>query len=121
VPLPWKKLPGVPIGPTGQPASDYVFTLPADVPDGVIDVEAVAIDDLGISASSKVTVTKGTPCATADTCLKGQQCSAGKCFWDPPTGATGEGERHQGFLGWPAAIFSRITRPTFCSSPKRVR
>src|SRR6267378_2351543 len=28
---------------------------------------------------------------------------------------------HQDVLRWPAAIFSRIPRPTFCSSPNRVR
>ncbi len=46
---------------------------------------------LGIETdSATVTVTKGTACTTADTCLTGQKCEAGKCFWDPPTGMLGD-------------------------------
>jgi MYXO-CTERM domain-containing protein len=35
-------------------------------------------------------VTKGAACATADTCLKGMKCDAGKCYWDAPTGQIGD-------------------------------
>jgi MYXO-CTERM domain-containing protein len=87
---PWSTLPGAAFGPTGQPATDYSYVLPADVPDGVIDIEIVAIDDLGITGSQKVTVTKGAPCVSADTCAEGQKCEAGRCFWDPPAGETGD-------------------------------
>jgi hypothetical protein len=86
----WAQLPGVPFGDTGQPASTYAFTLPADVPDGVIDIEVRAIDDLDVTGTSTITVTKGAPCVTADTCLEGQQCANGRCFWDPPAGAVGD-------------------------------
>jgi len=37
-----------------------------------------------------ITVTKGAPCADATSCAKGQQCDAGKCFWDPATGQLGD-------------------------------
>ncbi|MBX3155550.1 MAG: hypothetical protein KF773_06105 [Deltaproteobacteria bacterium] len=86
----WAEVPGVPFGRTGQPASSYAFTLPANVPDGVIDIEVRALDDLDVAGSSKITVTKGAPCATADSCLEGQLCEGGKCFWTEPTGAVGD-------------------------------
>jgi len=57
----------------------------------VIDVVAKAYDDIGTETdSATVTVTKGAPCASADTCLKGQKCDAGKCFWETPTGMLGD-------------------------------
>lgn len=69
----------------------YVFTAAAEVPDGVIDVEVRVFDDLEIGyGSAQTTVTKGAPCTTSETCLTGQKCDAGKCYWDPPTGQMGE-------------------------------
>jgi hypothetical protein len=77
-------------GPQGHATTDYPFVPPHDVPDGVIDFEVRAFDDLGIATtSSPVRVTKGTPCVDASTCLEGQKCDAGKCFWDPPTAEHG--------------------------------
>ncbi|HEU0034380.1 MAG TPA: MYXO-CTERM sorting domain-containing protein [Kofleriaceae bacterium] len=88
---PWVELPGVAFGLNGQPASDYALKLPDNVPDGVIDIEVVATDDLGIATKSAVvTVTKGAPCTSADSCLEGQLCDAGKCYWETPTGETGD-------------------------------
>jgi len=87
----WAEAPGAPFGRDGQGAADYPVIVPAALPDSIVDVKAVAYDDLGISAESAVvTVTKGAPCATAATCAKGQKCEAGKCFWDPPTGELGD-------------------------------
>src|SRR5439155_19771342 len=61
------------------------------VPDGVIDIVFKAFDDLEEKAeTATITVTKGAPCASASTCLAGQRCDQGKCFWDPPTGKTGD-------------------------------
>jgi MYXO-CTERM domain-containing protein len=86
----WAVNAGIPFGPTGQPMSDYAFPLPATVPDGVIDVVVKAYDDLGIvTATDPVTVTKGAPCTTADTCLPDQTCDAGRCEWAAPTAALG--------------------------------
>ncbi len=75
----------------GQPdPSPYSITFPSTVPDGVIDIVAKAYDDIGIEGdSATITVTKGAACATASTCLAGQKCEAGKCFWDPPVGVLG--------------------------------
>jgi MYXO-CTERM domain-containing protein len=87
----WGEVKGVAFGGQGQPASDYQFTIPDKVPDSVIDIQTKAYDDLDIvTTSGTVTITKGAPCATADTCLKGQKCEAGKCFWDPPAGNIGD-------------------------------
>jgi hypothetical protein len=75
----------------GQPETSYPLTFPADVPDGITDIVVKAYDDIeSETVSSPVTVTKGAPCATADTCAKGQKCEAGKCFWDPPAGEVGD-------------------------------
>ncbi len=64
---------------------------PDDVPDGVIDVVLRAKDDIGAATETPpITVTKGAPCATADTCAAGQRCEAGKCFWDAPVGQLGD-------------------------------
>ena len=99
----WMEMPGVAVGPTGQPEADYPLMLPSDVPDGVIDIQVVERDDLDIAAMSQtVTVTKGAPCVTADTCAVGQQCAAGKCFWEPPAGELGDA----------------CTYPQFCKSAR---
>lgn len=95
----WAEVKGVAFGPMGQrnPA-DYSMTFPGDVPNGVIDVQIKSYDDLGnVTTSSAVTVTKGAPCANADTCAKGQLCEAGKCFWAEPTGKLGEPCDYQQF------------------------
>ncbi|MBP6632086.1 MAG: hypothetical protein KBG28_02250 [Kofleriaceae bacterium] len=70
----------------------YQVTAPDNVPDGVIDVEIRAWDDLGMAYGSDVIqVTKGAPCSDAATdCAQGQQCGEGKCFWDPPVGELGD-------------------------------
>lgn len=88
----WSEKPGAIIGANGQAnPSSYALTVPTDVPNSIIDVKAIAYDDLGASAESDVvTVTKGAPCASAATCAKGQKCEAGKCFWDPPSGEIGD-------------------------------
>lgn len=86
----WTEVAGGVFGPNGQEETTYTIAIPARVPDGAIDIVAKAFDDLNIGAESAVVSTmKGAPCATADTCLEGQKCEAGKCFWDPPTGELG--------------------------------
>jgi hypothetical protein len=87
----WAEAPGAPFGQSGQPDTDYPLAFPANVPDGVIDIVVKAYDDLPVETdSATVTVTKGAPCVDASTCLTGQKCEAGKCFWDPPTGELGD-------------------------------
>ena len=87
----WAESPGVMFQLGGQPdPSTYTLAVPAALPDGVIDVQAIAFDDLGIStASDVVTLTKGAPCTSASSCAGDQHCAAGKCFWDPPSGELG--------------------------------
>lgn len=87
----WAEVTGHAFGPNGQDTGAYTITLPNSVPDGVMDMVAKAYDDIGVETdSATVTVTKGAPCADASTCAKGQNCSAGKCFWDPATGMLGD-------------------------------
>lgn len=85
---PWVTVPGVAFGGSGQPGADYTLALPADVPDGVIDVAVAAYDDLGtVTTTPALTMTKGEPCASAATCAAHQSCSEGRCAWAPPTAA----------------------------------
>lgn len=87
----WASVGGAAFGSQGQPTTQYKLTLPQNVPDGVIDVVVKAYDDIDVlTETPKVTVTKGAPCATADTCANGQKCEQGRCFWDPPTGELGD-------------------------------
>jgi hypothetical protein len=88
----WAEIRGAPFGPSGQanPAS-YSIEVPPAVPNSIIDLKVRAYDDLGaFTETPLVTVTKGGPCVTADTCAKGQRCEAGRCLWDPPVGQLGE-------------------------------
>lgn len=72
-------------------AVNLAITAPAELPDGVIDVEVRVYDDLhSVYGTGTVTVTKGAPCTTADTCLDGQRCDAGRCLWDAPIGNLGD-------------------------------
>jgi hypothetical protein len=88
----WVTKPGAPFGLEGQPnPSHYAFAVPSDVPDGIIDIVVKAYDDLGAETdSAAITVTKGAPCASADTCAYAQRCDSGRCLWDPPTGEIGD-------------------------------
>lgn len=87
----WADQAGAAFGRNGQPnPATYEIPVPAALPDGVIDVQTTAYDDLGQrTASGTVTLTKGAPCRSASTCAEGQKCEAGKCFWDPPAGELG--------------------------------
>jgi hypothetical protein len=88
----WAEAPGASFGQIGQlDPSNYTLNVPSDVPDGVIDIEVKAFDDLGAEGDSQVvTVTKGQPCADASACAAGQKCDAGKCYWDPASGQLGD-------------------------------
>ena len=87
----WNEVKGVAWGANGQPEASYPITIPPGVPDGVIDIVVKAKDDIDVTtATPPVTVMKGAPCTSADSCLVGQKCEAGKCFWEPPTGNFGD-------------------------------
>jgi MYXO-CTERM domain-containing protein len=86
----WGETKGVPFTATNQPPSDYTIPIPAEVPDGIIDIVMVAKDDIGVETRSPViTVTKGAACTSAASCLPGMKCEEGKCFWDPAVGEIG--------------------------------
>jgi hypothetical protein len=87
----WTEVKGSPWGNGGQPETSYALVLPPEVPDGVIDIVVRAKDDIDVSTDSPtITVTKGAPCTSADTCADGQLCDAGRCFWEPPVGVLGD-------------------------------
>jgi hypothetical protein len=87
----WADSPGVPFGPAGQPPSDYAFPLASNLPDGIIDIEVNAYDDLGlVSRTPVLTVTKGSPCTSDGQCLPAQMCNSGRCEWPAPTAAIGD-------------------------------
>jgi hypothetical protein len=87
----WATAKGAPFGSAGQPQTQYSLMFPPTVPDGVIDIVVKAFDDIEAETDSPmITVTKGAPCASADACAKGQQCDAGRCFWETPTGVLGD-------------------------------
>jgi hypothetical protein len=88
----WAEAAGAKWQQQGQPdPSSYVLVFPATVPDGVIDIDVKAFDDIDVETDAPtITVTKGAPCASAASCLAGQKCDAGKCYWDPPAGVLGD-------------------------------
>ncbi|HUS32494.1 MAG TPA: hypothetical protein VMZ53_28530 [Kofleriaceae bacterium] len=99
----WHVVPGQGFGANGQAdPSDYTFMVSTKVPDGLIDVQAKAYDDLGIASDSEiVTVTKGAACTMDAQCLADQHCQAGHCTWPAPEGELGAScEYDQQCKGW---------------------
>jgi MYXO-CTERM domain-containing protein len=68
----------------------YSFATPQELPDGIIDVEVRAYNDLDVMGAASVTVHKGEPCTSASACLAGQRCEDGRCAWPPPSGEVGD-------------------------------
>jgi len=69
----------------------YILHTPAELPDGIVDIEVLAYNDLDLMTSSGfVSVHKGSPCTSAATCLDGQICNEGRCFWPLPTVEVGD-------------------------------
>ncbi len=87
----WGTKPGAVFGAQGQPnPSSYQFTVPGDLPNSTYDIVIKSYDDLGVvGVSPMITVNKGGPCGSADTCATGQKCENGRCFWDQPVGEIG--------------------------------
>lgn len=58
--------------------------LPANLPDGVLDIEARVYNDVGAMGTDQVRVTKGVACTSAATCAAGQDCDGeGRCVYPP--------------------------------------
>lgn len=86
----WSEVAGAPFGANGQDETIYTLAIPSTVPNSALDIVAKAFDDIEAETdSATVAAVKGAPCVTADTCLTGQKCDAGKCYWDAPTGELG--------------------------------
>jgi hypothetical protein len=87
----WNEVKGAAFGPEGQPDFDYALVIPTTVPDSILDIDVKAFDDINVETDAPtLTVTKGAPCASADTCATGQQCNDGRCAWPAPTGELGD-------------------------------
>ncbi len=112
----WKSIGGAAWGVNGQPATDYGIRIPPEVPDGVLDIVVKAKDDIDKTTESPViTVTKGAPCTSADSCLEGQKCEAGKCFWDPPAGQFGDACEYPQFCSTGTTCSGRSADDTICT------
>lgn len=68
----------------------YLFDPSDNLPEGVMNIELIAYNDLDVSASTSITVTKGAACTSAASCNDGQECRDGGCYWLPPTGQIGD-------------------------------
>ncbi|HEX5058309.1 MAG TPA: Ig-like domain-containing protein [Kofleriaceae bacterium] len=110
----WLTVKGAPFGGNGQPETTYPLVLPSGVPDGIIDIVVKAYDDIDAETDATLTVTKGAPCTTADTCAKGQKCDAGKCFWEPPVGELGDPCTYDQFCKTGSCV--ETTSGQFCSN-----
>ena len=88
----WMVERGAKFGVTGQAdPGTYTFQPPPTLPDGTLDIVAKVSDDLGLSVDTTiVTVTKGEPCTTSETCAAGQSCDTGRCVWPAPVGELGD-------------------------------
>ena len=73
----------------GSASNQYNFTAP-EWPDGYLNLEVVAYNDLGSASSATVRVLKGEPCTDDSACFAGQECSEGGCAYPPATAALGD-------------------------------
>ncbi len=73
-----------------DPNDTYTLRTPSNLPDGYLDLEIIAYNDLRVPSTFALTVLKGSPCTSADSCLGGQLCEDGRCFWPPPAAAFGD-------------------------------
>jgi Metallo-peptidase family M12B Reprolysin-like len=74
----------------GPSIAPVVFYPPADLPGGVLNIEVRAYNDLGVRGTATVTVTKGEACTSPATCLAGQSCQNGGCYFPAATGEIGD-------------------------------
>jgi hypothetical protein len=99
----WTSIPGTDFGINGQPnPATYTLAIPNGVPDSIIDIVVTAYDDLGAKTdSATVTVTKGAAggCTSADTCITGQQCLSGRCYFVMSECPDGQQPSTQGICG----------------------
>jgi MYXO-CTERM domain-containing protein len=70
--------------------SAYWFDTPADLADGVIDIDIRATNDIGTETIERRTVQKGAPCTSEASCNSGQSCEEGRCKYPPADGVLGD-------------------------------
>jgi hypothetical protein len=71
-------------------ADPYNFQAPS-LPDGYIDVEVKAYNDINSDAgTATATVLKGEPCTSSDQCFPFMECTEGRCKYPPPPGELGD-------------------------------
>jgi hypothetical protein len=75
--------------PFAMRSQTYTFAAPT-LPDGYLDIEIRAYDDLGTVGSSTVTVLKGEACVAPADCFEFQECSDGRCAYPEATGELGD-------------------------------
>ncbi len=112
----WSSVKGAAFGTNGQPNPGmYSALFPSGVPDGVIDIQIISYDDLGVGTTSNtVRVTKGAACTSATTCATGQQCDGeGRCFWEAPVGVLGDSCEYNQYCVSNSCI--ETTEGSYCS------
>jgi hypothetical protein len=82
--FPWRRASGDP------EETVYQYKSESQLPDGILDIEVKAYNDLQLEGVSSMTVQKGEPCTSASQCLDEQECNDGRCEWPPPTVELGE-------------------------------
>ena len=74
----------------GASSAPVVLNPPRTLPDGILDIEVRAYDDLGSRGTSTLTATKHIPCTDASMCAANQTCETGRCRYATPTGQLGD-------------------------------
>ena len=115
--FPWATQAGLPFTLTGQATPGmYTLTVPTNLPKSIVDIFVRAYDDLGATTdSSTLTLTNGEACTTAATCAAHQKCEAGRCFWDPPVGETGDDCTYPQFCK--SNVCTETSGGKYCSEP----
>lgn len=65
--------------PHASAQTPYVFSAPADLAGGILDIEIRSANDIGTESTATVTVQKGEPCTSEDSCKEEQLCEEGRC------------------------------------------
>ncbi len=68
----------------------YELVTPSSLFDGALDLEVRVYDDLGTLGTAAITVFKGAPCVSADTCPAGYSCGDGRCVAPPGEAQVGD-------------------------------